>query len=63
MSFVADEREMDVVLEMDKKGGMFTEGSDSFRAFVVQHAGFQNTDWPAYLHQWLADVGGKRNWF
>ncbi|WP_236239304.1 sporulation protein [Streptomyces sp. CC228A] len=63
VSFVADEREMDVVLEMDKKGGMFTEGSDSFRAFVVQHAGFQNTDWPAYLHQWLADVGGKRNWF
>ena len=32
LSFVADHNEMDVVLEMDKRGGLFTEGSDSFRA-------------------------------
>ena len=24
---------------------------------------FQETDWAAYLNQWLAEVGGKRNWF
>jgi sporulation-control protein len=24
---------------------------------------FQSTDWAAYLNQWLAEVGGKRNWF
>lgn len=63
VSFVADEREMDVVLEMDKKGGLFTEGSDTFRSFVMDHANFQGTDWVAYLNQWLADVGGRRNWF
>ncbi|MCX3063956.1 sporulation protein [Streptomyces beihaiensis] len=63
LSFVADDREMDVVLEMDKKGGLFTEGSDTFRSFVVGHNGYQGTDWAAYLHQWLSEVGSKRNWF
>jgi sporulation-control protein len=63
VSFVADDREMDVILEMDKKPGLFTEGSDSYRAFRVGHADFQDTDWTAYLNQWLSEVGGKRNWF
>ncbi|MDI3387496.1 sporulation protein [Streptomyces sp. B-S-A8] len=62
LSFVADEREMDVVLEMDKKPGLFTAGSDSYRAFKVGLADFQGTDWAAYLNQWLSEVGSKRNW-
>ncbi|MEV4948876.1 sporulation protein [Streptomyces sp. NPDC053755] len=62
VSFVADDREMDVVLEMDKKPGLFSESSDSFRSFKVGLDGFHTTDWAAYLNQWLADVGGKRNW-
>jgi sporulation-control protein len=60
--FVADDREMDVILEMDKKPGLFTEGSDSYRTFPVNLQTFQETDWAAYLNQWLADVGGRRNW-
>ncbi|MBH5334184.1 sporulation protein [Streptomyces pactum] len=63
LTFVADDREMDVVLEMDKKPGLFTEGSDSYRAFTVAFSSYQGTDWAAYLNQWLAEVGGKRNWF
>ncbi|MDX2558031.1 sporulation protein [Streptomyces sp. TX20-6-3] len=62
VSFVADDREMDVVLEMDKKPGLFGEGSDSFRAFKVGLHDFHATDWAAYLNQWLAEVGGRRNW-
>ncbi|MEU0400796.1 sporulation protein [Streptomyces sp. NPDC006197] len=62
VSFVADDHEMDVVLEMDKKPGLFTEGSDSFRAFKVGLHDFHTTDWAAYLNQWLAEVGGRRNW-
>ncbi|MGW0029491.1 sporulation protein [Streptomyces sp. NPDC003314] len=62
VSFVADDREMDVVLEMDKKPGLFTEGSDSFRSFTVGLHDFHTTDWAAYLNQWLAEVGGRRNW-
>ncbi|MFF3287795.1 sporulation protein [Streptomyces sp. NPDC003023] len=62
ITFVADENEMDVVLEMDKKPGLFMEGSDSYKAFKVGHRDFASTDWAAYLNQWLADVGGRRNW-
>ncbi|WP_159766557.1 sporulation protein [Streptomyces sp. HM190] len=63
LSFVADEREMDVVLEMDKKPGLFSEGSDSFRSFRVGLQDYGNTDWAAYLNQWLSEVGSKRSWF
>ncbi|MFC8920775.1 sporulation protein [Streptomyces sp. NPDC047821] len=62
LTFVADQNEMDVVLEMDKKPGLFSESSDSYRAFKVGLNDFRGTDWAAYLNQWLADVGGRRNW-
>ncbi|WP_406345198.1 sporulation protein [Streptomyces sp. NBC_00648] len=63
LTFVADDRAMDVVLEMDKKPGLSSEGSDSYRSFQVGLHDYQATDWSAYLHQWLAEVGGRRNWF
>ncbi|KUF13722.1 sporulation protein [Streptomyces silvensis] len=63
LSFVADDREMDVVLEMDKKPGLFSEGSDSYKSFKVGLNDFQGTDWAAYLNEWLSHVGSKRNWF
>ncbi|MFJ5214702.1 sporulation protein [Streptomyces sp. NPDC088354] len=63
LSFVADGHEMDVILEMDKKPGLFSEGSDAYRSFTVNLDNFQATDWAGYLNQWLAEVGGKRNWF
>ena len=63
LSFVADEHAMDVILEMDKKPGLFSEGSDTFRSFQVGQHDFHGTDWVAYLNQWLSEVGSKRNWF
>jgi sporulation-control protein len=63
LSFVADENAMDVILEMDKKPGLFSEGSDTFRSFQVGLHDFHGTDWAAYLNQWLSEVGSKRNWF
>ena len=63
LTFVADDQEMDVVLEMDKKPGLFSEGSDSFRSFQVGLHDFHGTDWTAYLNQWLSEVGSRRNWF
>ncbi|MFI8308541.1 sporulation protein [Streptomyces sp. NPDC085927] len=63
LTFVADDQAMDVVLEMDKKPGLFSEGSDTFRSFKVGLNDYQGTDWTAYLNQWLSEVGSKRNWF
>lgn len=62
LSFVADEREMDVILEMDKKPGVFSSGSDTYRSFTVDLHSYGQTDWAAYLNQWLAEVGGRRSW-
>ncbi|WP_326751935.1 sporulation protein [Streptomyces hirsutus] len=63
LTFVADDQAMDVVLEMDKKPGLFSEGSDTFRSFKVGLNDYQGTDWAAYLNQWLSEVGSRRNWF
>lgn len=63
LTFVSDGREMDVVLEMDKKPGLFSEGSDTYRCFQVGLQSYQGTDWAAYLNQWIASVGSQRNWF
>ncbi|RII18607.1 Sporulation-control protein spo0M [Streptomyces sp. YIM 130001] len=62
LTFVADDRAMDVVLEMDKKPGLFSQGSDTFKSFEVGLHDYQSTDWPAYLNEWLSAVGSKRNW-
>ncbi|MEV8537146.1 sporulation protein [Streptomyces sp. NPDC051211] len=63
LTFISDGREMDVVLEMDKKPGLFTEGSDTYRCFQVGLQSYQQTDWAAYLNQWISQVGSQRNWF
>lgn len=63
LTFVADGREMDVVLEMDKKPGLFSGGGDTYRSFTMDLHQVEHTDWAAYLHGWLAEVGAKRNWF
>ncbi|KJY25728.1 MULTISPECIES: sporulation protein [Streptomyces] len=63
LTFVSDGHEMDVVLEMDKKPGLFSEGSDTYRCFQVGLHSYEGTDWAAYLNQWIASVGSQRNWF
>ncbi|MBB1246295.1 sporulation protein [Streptomyces durbertensis] len=63
LSFVADGQAMDVVLEMDKKPGLFSGSSDSYRCFQVGLGDFHQTDWAGYLNHWLAEVGGRRKWF
>lgn len=63
LTFIADGEEMDVVLEIDKKPGLFGDGKDTYRTFTMSMHSFEETDWAAYVHQWLAEVGGKRNWF
>jgi sporulation-control protein len=60
LTFVADGRQMDVLMEMDKKG-LF--GGDTYRSFVMDLEAFEQTDWADYLHRWLAEVGAKRNLF
>jgi sporulation-control protein len=63
LSFVTDERETEVVLELDKKPGLlFTEGRDTFHQFTIAHDGGADRDWKAYLHKWIDSIAGKRGW-
>lgn len=56
LTFVADPRELVVILEADKRGGMFRSGGDSFGRFHVSHEEALRTDWAAAIDGWLAKV-------
>lgn len=53
---------MEVVLELSKRGGVFTEGHDSFARFTVDYATFANTNWEQQITQYL-DQGARRKGF
>lgn len=66
LTFVADPRELVVILEADKRGGMFRSGGDSFGRFHVSHDEAMKTDWAEAIDHWLAKVaesGGGRGAF
>ncbi|WP_046472533.1 sporulation protein [Allosalinactinospora lopnorensis] len=62
LTFVADQQGCDVVLEMDKKGGLLTEGRDTFQRLRVDHATAAGEDWAARLHEYLHAAAGQRRW-
>ncbi len=63
LSFAATPQHLQVVLELDKRGGLFTEGHDSFGRFTVDYASAEQTDWAAQLHGWLEQSLRKRGLF
>ncbi|MGW4129409.1 sporulation protein [Amycolatopsis japonica] len=56
LTFVASPDDLVVVLEADKRGGMFRSGGDSFGRFHVSHEEALRTDWAAAIDGWLAKV-------
>lgn len=63
VTFIADAQQMQVVLEVDKRGGVFTEGRDAFGRFTVDHATADRTDWTAELDTWLRQSLTRRGLF
>lgn len=63
VTFIADAGQMQVVLEVDKRGGVFTEGRDAFGRFTVDHATADRTDWTAELDNWLRQSLTRRGLF
>jgi sporulation-control protein len=63
VTFVAGPTEMDVILEVDKRGGLLTEGHDAFGSFVVQYATAEQVNWPERLHGWLDEASRRRGFF
>lgn len=63
VTFVTDPQQIQVVLEVDKRGGLFTEGRDAFGRFTVDHATADRTDWAAQLDGWLRQSLSRRGLF
>ncbi|CAL9604218.1 Sporulation-control protein spo0M [Nocardiopsis dassonvillei] len=63
LSFVADQHGMDIVLELDKKPGLFSEGRDTFKSFNVTHQQAVGVDWRQELDQWISALAGRRDLF
>jgi sporulation-control protein len=60
LTFIARDTSMDVMLEIDKRGGFLTSGGDAYNRFTVDYATVEQQDWEGWLHQRLAAVTGRR---
>ncbi|GAB3145419.1 sporulation protein [Micromonospora sonneratiae] len=63
LTFIATPQRLQVVLEIDKRGGVFTEGRDAFGRFTVDYATVDQTDWATQLDGWLRQSIQKRGLF
>ncbi|MDL4773780.1 MULTISPECIES: sporulation protein [Thermomonosporaceae] len=63
VTFVSGAGSMEVVLELDKRGGAFTEGHDAFGRFTVDYASVDHTDWESRLDGFLQEAGRRRGFF
>jgi len=53
LTFVTNPHTVEVVLEFDKRGGMFSGGHDSYGRYTVPHADADTTDWAQVVDGWV----------
>ncbi|MGW1227768.1 sporulation protein [Streptomyces sp. NPDC001515] len=53
VTFLATPGGMEVVLEADKRGGLFSDGHDALTRFTVGHDGVEHQDWTALVDGWV----------
>ncbi|SCG52142.1 sporulation protein [Micromonospora halophytica] len=63
LTFITEPRQTQVVLEIDKRGGVLSEGRDAFGRFTVDHATVDTVDWAAQLDAWLRQSIQRRGLF
>ena len=63
LTFLPTPDRLQVVLEIDKRGGVFTEGHDAFGSFDVDYATVDQIDWAGRLDEWLRQSAGRRGLF
>jgi sporulation-control protein len=56
LTFVANQYTVDVIIECDKRGGMFTGGHDSVGRYTVEHASADHVDWMQQVDGWLSQT-------
>jgi sporulation-control protein len=53
LTFVTTPYTVEVILEFDKRGGMFTSGGDGFGRYTVDHASADSLDWTQQVDAWI----------
>jgi sporulation-control protein len=53
LTFVTTPYTVEVILEFDKRGGMFTSGGDGFGRYTVDHASADSIDWTQQVDAWI----------
>ncbi|MFG3309451.1 sporulation protein [Streptomyces wuyuanensis] len=56
LTFLANPGGMEVVLETDKRAGLFSEGHDALNRHVVSHEGAAHRDWNAVVSSWISQL-------
>ncbi|MET8153373.1 sporulation protein [Actinoplanes sp. NPDC049668] len=60
LTFVANPATVEVVLEFDKRGGMFGRGHDSFGRYTIPHADADSADWAQVVDGWVREALAHR---
>jgi sporulation-control protein len=60
LTFIATPRRLQVILEIDKRGGLFGEGHDAFGKFDVDYPTVDEVDWAGQLDNWLRQSAQRR---
>ena len=63
VTFVAYPNSMVMVLELDKRGGLLTEGHDAFGSFTIDYATVDQINWEQQLDDWLRESCKRRGLF
>ncbi|MEV6260133.1 sporulation protein [Streptomyces sp. NPDC051784] len=61
VTFLATPGGMEVVLEADKRGGLFSGGHDAVTRFTVGHDGIHHQDWNALVDGWVRQLVEHRS--
>ncbi|MGW6713889.1 sporulation protein [Streptomyces globisporus] len=56
VTFIAAPGGLEVVIEADKRAGLFSEGHDTVHRFTASHHAAPQTDWNAQVDAWLKEV-------
>lgn len=62
LTFLTDDKGVDVVLELDKKSGiLFSEGGDKLLRLSIGHDDTDSEEIAAKLHEWIHAAAGERS--
>ncbi|HEX2133609.1 MAG TPA: sporulation protein [Actinophytocola sp.] len=59
LTFVASARDLWVILEADKRGGLFRQGGDTFGRFHFSHTDAEQADWTGLIDDWLTQAATR----